>query len=279
MSNTWLILDSDYLCHRARYALGGLSWDGEPTAIIFGFLRDVINLSNRFQTHNIVFTFDFGKSIRTQSYPEYKSNRKERSEEEIELSFAMKDQIRSLRDEYLPQLGFRNILYQKHFEADDIIASVCHNLPRRKDEAIIVSSDHDLFQLLSSRVSMFNPKTKELLTLPAFVKDWKLQPSEWINIKAMAGCTSDCIKGIVGVGEKSAAKFLRRELRETSKLYQKIASGSKVWQRNVPLVKLPFPGTEIFPLVEDEVSSAEWDKLCDQFGMNTLRGLAPRRRK
>ena len=138
--------------------MGSLSYGGNATGVVYGFLKDIITLKKRFETNYIVFCWDYGKGIRKLISSDYKSNRhKDKEDDDFEISF--KKQVTLLRTEYLKQIGFRNIFYQDGYESDDIIASVCRNLPDG-DKGIIVSADHDLYQLLTANISMYNPQKK-----------------------------------------------------------------------------------------------------------------------
>ncbi len=89
-------------------------------------------------------------------------------------------------------------------------------------------------------------------------------------MKAIAGCSTDEIKGVQRVGEKTAAKFIRGELKTTSAAYQNIILGNKIWKRNIPLVQLPYHGTDQFPLEVDDVNIQSWRHLAKKLGMKSL---------
>ena len=144
------------------------------------------------------------------------------------------------------------------------------NLPKG-DRAVVVSSDTDLYQLLSTRVSIWKPHKKEIYTSKDFSRDYyNLDPIQWVQVKALAGCTSDAIPGIPGVGEVTAGKFLRGLLKPASKAYQSIERFQSVWQNNLPLVRLPFEGTMIPKIQTDEVSPDKWRNLAQRLGMKSL---------
>jgi hypothetical protein len=164
-------------------------------------------------TKQIAFCFDHGKPKRARLYPAYKANRKPESIEDKEHRSERNRQINLLRNEYLPAIGFKNVFWQEGYEADDLIASIVRSNARLTDIAIL-SSDKDLYQLLSPRVFMWNRGKKT--TLQSFYQEWGIKPDRWAEVKAMAGCTSDNIEGIDGVGEKTAIKFLNLVLRALS---------------------------------------------------------------
>lgn len=287
MSRTWLILDCNYLCHRAKHSTGGLSYGGKPTGVIYGFLKSLTVFQEIFHSNRFVFCWDSKTNIRKKLFSQYKANRIQkqdtRSKDEIAFDVEFRNQMKKLRITYLPKIGFRNVFVQPGRESDDIIASVVRHLPIDED-AVIISADQDLFQLISPFVSIFNPRTGKQLTLQGFKKKYGIVPMNWGNVKAYAGCTSDGVPGIRGVGEKTAIKFLRRELKIGSKAIKAITSkqGVRIAKRNAKLVVLPFKGTKIFELRKNKLSGKGWRMVCKQLGMASLKERMPfgkRRRK
>ncbi len=275
---TYLVLDCNYLCHRHFSAMGQeMSYGGEPTGMLFGFFRNLLELRERFDSTRFIFCFDYGKCLRYQVHASYKAERQARrakySPEEKEQHATMQRQLDMLRTEYLPSIGFANVFYQKGYEADDVIASVVLNLKPGR-EAIIVTSDHDSYQLLGPRVSVFHPTQKKLITDKSFTKEWGLHPSQWVDVKSMAGCKSDNIPGINGIGEKTAAQFLCGKLKATSKKFETIVKANDVWKENFELVRLPYPNCNKFPIYKDEPDvRTNWRKFAKSLGMHTLLDL------
>ena len=271
---THLLIDVSCLAYRNFYVMGDLSHDGVKTGVVFGLFRDILNLQETHNTDKLIFCFDGGYSCRTEIYSVYKADRKERYEkmeqEEREARSELFRQMKRLRTKYLPAIGFRNIFWQEGYEADDLIASVCDDLPKG-DKGIIVSMDADLFQLLvEDRIEMWTPHKRRILTEKWFTKEWGIDPSQYADVKAIAGCAGDNVKGVERVGEKTAAKFLRGELNPGLKVYQKIVSVNDLWKRNIQLTRLPFPGTERFELREDRVSRKRWERVTERLGMVSL---------
>lgn len=273
MSGPWLLLDVSALAYKSFYAMGGrMSWDGDPTEVLFGVFREVAGLCDLHSTRKAAFFFDGGYDHRQEIYPGYKSGRRKKhsamGEEELELRRGLRKQIYHLREKHLPRAGFKNVFFQEGCEADDLIASVCELL--NKDEsAIVVSPDQDLFQLLSRRVVMWNGKA---VTEESFRKKWGIGPSQWADVKAIAGCHTDDLPGIDGVGEKTAIKFLAGTLKPGSKAFDAIVAGSEVVGRNYRMTKLPGPWTDPVELVEDSIDGEKWDFVVGSLGMKSLLG-------
>lgn len=240
------MLDCNHLCYRARYASGSTDPDDIKIATMFGFIRDVDSIRSHHKCRNVAFCWDAGPYKRAEIYPEYKAHRHEK--EMLPEDKAFQQAVQELRKTILPEMGYKNIFWYKGFEGDDLIASLAQNLSE-EDTAVIVSTDHDMFQLLNFNISIFNHK--KFMTYSRFVQEYGVYPHQWAKIKAMSGCSSDNIQGITGVGEKTAIKYLRKELSPTAKAYQTIRASRDIVMRNKRLVRLPFEGTPIMELQRD----------------------------
>ena len=115
-----------------------------------------------------------------------------------------------------------------------------------------------------------------MTSLESFQAQWMLHPSKWAKVKAIAGCSSDNIEGVEGVGNVKAAQFLRGTLK--GKIADKIAGSWPMIKRNYGLVKLPFPGTKLVSIGDNEFSQEGWDRMAVKYGMNSLaaRGIKKR---
>ncbi|KKK99183.1 hypothetical protein LCGC14_2635310 [marine sediment metagenome] len=216
--------------------------------------------------------------MRKDLYDGYKSNRKrtlEMTDEEKQFRADLRQQLECLRTKMLRKMGFKNICWQQDFEADDIIASICKDYYEEK-EFIIVSTDQDMYQLLDGdRVTIYNPMSKRSVTRESFEEQYEIEVEKWAKVKAIAGCTSDSIPGIKGVGEVGAIKYLNGVLKESTKAYEKIDSQLDLVAHNLRLIQLPFPGTFSFGLVRDLVTPENWNEGVKGMGMNTLVGRYP----
>lgn len=266
MINNHLIVDCHNLARRAQYTTGHLS-----NGVIFGFLREVAALNERFSPRSFSFCFDSEGSIRRQTCKTYKQKRAGRLDDlppqdrQKEMRFF--EQINRLQDTILPQTGFRNIFIQDGYEADDLIASVCHN---NDAYFTISSSDQDLYQLLSPSVEIWNPLTRTRFNIHAFHRKYGIEPEQWIDVKAIAGCSGDNVIGVKGVGEITAIKYLKEECSPT--IRQKIEDEAERIHDNRLLVRLPFPGTGMCKARKDLIDHRIWDAEVKKLGLKTLVG-------
>jgi len=281
-----IVMDGNYLCHLARFGKNGVDRDGVEKGIIHDLLEYTLNLSAIYHTNRFVWTWDSDESVRKVFYPKYKERRSDAKDKMNDEDRAALDsmfrQLIVFRDEILPNLGFKNNLLQDGLEGDDLMAMICHMNPQER--IILVSSDQDLYQLITPKISIQSMKTEccgKRYGMNQFLEEWPgLIPSQWVLVKAIGGCKSDEVPGIgmdkstgvrvVGVGEVSAYKFLTDSLSESSKVYKRIVSddGMKEKEFNLKLVKLPHPNTKGVGLVENEFNPAAFTEFFETWGFN-----------
>lgn len=235
-----ILVDSNELCYIALHSQGYLSYGGRPTGVIFGFLRKVLELAKLFENTNFVFCFDSTINIRKAAYPSYKEKRYKEdklTDDQLEGLIYGKEQFITLRKHILPSLGFNNIYFATGFESDDIIAHICKTWENYY--FVIVSSDEDLYQLLNSHTTIYKPRAKKYFGYSKFVDKYDISPNQWSRVKAIAGCTSDNVCGVSGVGEKTAISYLKGKLKVGSKNWYNIQKCNAIIESNMGLVDLP----------------------------------------
>jgi DNA polymerase-1 len=272
----WLVMDVSYMAWRAFHSTGTLTHEGVNTGVLFGMFRDIFNLRQEYPCQGVVFCFDSHDLKRKQLFPGYKSKKSNATIEELELRSEVHRQVKLLRKQHLPSIGFNNLCWQLGYEGDDMIASVVKNLPPQH-EALIVGNDHDLYQLLNKRVRILQPSAKKIVDVKSFEAEYGITPAQWVQVKSIAGCgrigVGDGVPGVPGVGEKKACQFIRGLMKTTSKTFQSIAAATELIERNKSLVCLPFKGVNKFELVPDTVSLNRWDQVLASLGMKSLRHL------
>ena len=242
-----LLIDSHGLGYRSFHSTGNLS-----NGIAFGFLTTVLQLSEKYHTNQFVFCWDGPGSLRKKLFPAYKQSRDTKTPEEWAERKKIHTQFDALRTEILPALGFQNQFIQYGYEADDLVAHIVVQNP--DDLFIVVSSDHDLFQLLRyHNCKAQHQLSGKPMTASKFMAEYRVPAREWPTVKAIAGCDGDGVIGIPGVGEKTAIKYLLDELPDGKKkrlIEDKQLSGPTI-RRNHQLVHLPFPGVLLLKIKRD----------------------------
>lgn len=281
MTKRWLILDCNFLVWRAHHGTGHLRGprDQSPSGAVFGFFRAVPELQQRFAATGIVFCFDHGKSHRYDLCDTYK---KRKPDDDAEKRKLINRQIDRLKLKYLKRVGYKNVFFEDRYEADDIIASVVNTVLTKsdKDQCYIVSADKDLFQLLDCgltygpRVFIFNPTTKVCHDRKSFEDTFGVNPTHWRTVKALAGCSTDKVPGVPGVGEATAIKFLTKGIAGKKGKDIVAALHDKKWmRRQYKLVGIPFPGCPKFKLKNkgSTVDPAAYNRLMDKLGFQSLK--------
>jgi len=269
-SKPLLLIDVHNLAWRAFHSTGMLSFQDNPTGVLFGVLREVNRLQFEWAPKAMAFCFDTPTSQRQKDCPTYKANRGNPHDDPdlIEARLKVRLQVIQLRKVILPAIGFRNFFLAKGYEADDLIASICSQYKKRT--ILIVSNDHDMLQLLGENVSIWNAHKHKITTAQSFRDEWGISPLQWVEVKALAGCLSDNVHGVPGVGEKTAAKFMRGQLKPNSKAYNAIVTNNDLWERNIRLVRLPYPGTPSFEVFPDATTPKTWQSELTKLGIRSF---------
>ncbi len=142
------------------------------------------------------------ESIRRLEYPPYKQTRGELPEPLIEQYIHLQ--------QILTTLGITQ-LTMPPYEADDIIGTLTANWEKEMDgPCLMYSNDRDLLQLVSNQTMQIISKKKEELiySRDSFQQEFGIQPSQWVDVKALLGDPSDNIPGCLGIGEKTALPLI-----------------------------------------------------------------------
>jgi 5'-3' exonuclease len=240
-----LLIDSHSVGYRAHHSTGSLD-----AGIAFGFLITILQLAERYRTNQLVFCWDGPGSLRKKLFPAYKESREVKTQEEVAERMMIRTQFNTLHEHILPKIGFSNHLQCSGYEADDLIAKVVIDNPAKF--FVVVSSDHDLFQLLrfSNCKEQFQLSIGHSINASQFYVKYRIPARDWTTVKAIAGCLGDGVPGIPGVGEKTAIKYLLGELPENKK-FKTIMNGTTIISRNYKLVHLPYPGIKSLTIKKD----------------------------
>lgn len=201
MSSKVYLVDGSGYIFRAFYAVQPLTTkEGFPTNALLGYSRMLIKLLGAADSEHVAVVFDAGReTFRNALYPLYKANRTE-APPELALQFPFFREISSA-------LGLQ-ILEQKGYEADDIIATLATRLAASGHEVVIVSGDKDLMQLVGDKVSIWDTMKDKRIGAAEVKEKFGVPPHQVVEVLGLTGDSSDNIPGLKGVGEKTAAQLI-----------------------------------------------------------------------
>ena len=201
-----LLIDGESLAHRCYYSNINkekilANDDGCPIAICSGFMASMRSLLVRLTPSHLAIAFNSPvNSFRYQVYPEYKQNRDRHKPEDFVID------LRNLR----LLLGEMNIcnLNIAGFEVGDILATM---VDQTDCPIVIHSNDKKILQLVSDRVSVHytHGKTHQIYNPNLVTEEFGFSPDLIPLFKAIAGNSSDNIKGVAGIGKITATKLMK----------------------------------------------------------------------
>ncbi|MHB1769940.1 MAG: DNA polymerase [Minisyncoccota bacterium] len=202
-----VLLDTHAIIHRAYHALPEFtSPSGAPTGALYGLVSMLLKIIADLAPDYIAACYDLPKpTIRHEAYALYKATR-------VKTDDALALQLSESRKIFE---AFGIPMYEREgFEADDLLGTIAYELRNEKEvEVIIASGDMDTLQLVvGERVRVYTLKKGINDTIlydekavharfgfpPALIPDWK----------GLRGDPSDNIKGIPGIGEKTATELV-----------------------------------------------------------------------
>ena len=278
-----LLVDHMALLHRCRNALlrTGRKYTtstGIPTTGIFSYLSALLSIIDKTACTHVVVCFDAGGNKRKQKSDTYKANRGP-----LEPDFIAENRI--LLNEALYALGIESIGL-RGFEADDIINTMAHVAQfgiDRFDEVVIATVDQDLLQCVTAKTKVLlwnSVKKNALMGVDEVIEKWGCEPDDIRYIKALSGDASDNIKGIKGVGSKTALKIFVESNGNLEEIleHKKVAEHKQQFLDNLALVNLKLIPGEIGPIDWNDYKLGlgmrnDWEQFLLEYELN---GLAKR---
>ncbi len=203
-----LIIDGNAIVHRAFHAYPPqlTTPDGQQINAVYGFLSMLVKVLDEVKPDYLVICFDRpAPTFRKLLFAGYQSNRPQMADG---LSDQMKLLHTALERIKIPLFEIDG------YEADDLIGTLAKQSKEEGLEAVILSGDRDLLQLVNEQVSIFMPLigiTKFLFYTPEKVEEkFGVKSSQFIDYKALVGDASDGYPGITGIGPKTAATLLQK---------------------------------------------------------------------
>src|SRR5215471_16845802 len=203
--HVFLVDGSSYI-FRAYHALPPLNRksDGLQVNAVLGFcnmlwklLRDMPEDDR--PTH-LAIVFDKSEiTFRNKIYPDYKAHRPPAPDDLIPQFALIRDAVRAFDLPCLEQNGF---------EADDLIATYARLACERGATTTIVSSDKDLMQLVTDKVTMFDTMKDKRIGIAEVIEKFGVPPEKVVEVQALAGDSTDNVPGVPGIGIKTAAQLI-----------------------------------------------------------------------
>lgn len=200
-----LIIDGHNLLFACYYGMPDRirSVTGVPIQAVYGFIAAMLKMIRRFEPRSVVVCFDAEEgNFRSALAPSYKSNRVQF--EEGSSPFSQLSEIkRGLDFLKVPWLEISGV------EADDIMGTVARRLSSSR-RVYIASMDHDMYQLIDENTYVFSrARGADTEYGPAeIVAKYGIRPCQFVDYKTLVGDASDNIKGVPGVGAKTAVMLL-----------------------------------------------------------------------
>ncbi|HBK91746.1 MAG TPA: DNA polymerase I [Parvularcula sp.] len=200
------LVDGSAYIFRAYHALPPLTRksDGMPVGAVSGYCNMLYKLlgdmTDEHEPTHLAVIFDYSsESFRNAIYPQYKANRPE-PPEDLRPQFALvRDATRAFNVPCIEMEGF---------EADDIIASYARASEKAGGECVIISSDKDLMQLVSERVTMFDTMKNKRIARAEVIEKFGVPPEKVVEVQSLAGDSVDNVPGVPGIGIKTAAQLI-----------------------------------------------------------------------
>ena len=218
--------------------------------MVYGSLSLLRQLLQRFNPAGVVVAFDGGRHEKTRIDPDYKGHRPLKVLPKVPTLSPLGKVPRFIRTQRMPRVGgpvekfpaaqapllqvddrfleqvddlYRLVqaaglpsIRLKGFEADSVIGALVQLTEANGVPVIIVSADHDVHQLVTERVRLYDNVKKVLWGIETVTTHYQLVvPREVSVYKALAGETSDHVKAVVGCGPvmaRTAIAVLHREL-------------------------------------------------------------------
>lgn len=200
---TLYLLDTHGLIHQMFHAVPPMTApDGRPTNAVFGVTRDLLNIADEVKPTYLLSTFDTPEpTFRNAICADYKAHREPPSPD-LTMQVPMVHAV--LQAMNLP------VLHVPGYEADDIMATIATAAATRGIDVIICTTDKDCRQLIGDRVRMLNLRKKTYLDRAALMEDWGVTPEQVVDFQSLVGDSVDNVKGVPGIGAKTAAKLLQQ---------------------------------------------------------------------
>lgn len=211
------LIDASPYIFRAFFSVPATLTDGlgKPVNAIHGFASFLLRLRDEEKPTHLALFFDrnLSSSFRNELLPSYKQQRElPPAELEAQIDGCLR----------LGQaLGIPTFISDR-YEAEDLLAAICHSVIAAGHEVCLVTSDKDLMQLVTPRVTLYDLARGERYDPAGVRAKFGVDPSQIADFLGLAGDSVDNIPGVPGVGPKTAAALLQA-FGSLEGIYQRLA--------------------------------------------------------
>ena len=290
-----VLLDNHAIIHRAYHALAAAELTGPtgaPVGALYGLVSMLLKIVTDLKPDYIAACYDLPKpTIRHEAYEGYKGTR-------IKTEDALVMQLKESRKVFE---AFSIPMYEREgFEADDLLGTIAHELKENKDvDVIIASGDMDTLQLVDDeRVRVYTLKKGIQDTIlydeKAVVARFGFSPALIPDWKGLRGDPSDNIKGVPGIGEKTATELVTK-FGTVEKIYATLEKGDEAFlaagvkarmiallreheeearlSKAIATIRLDAPIAFALPESKwhEHVDAQKMLAMCDEFGFRSLK--------
>ncbi len=196
-----VLVDGSGYIFRAYHAIPDMQRaDGVHVNAVFGFCNMMARLLKDHTGSHLAVIFDAGRyTFRNRLYEAYKAHRPEAPPELVPQFALIREATRAF--------GL-SCIELDDWEADDLIAAYAKAAVEAGGEAVIVSSDKDLMQLIRPGVEMLDPMKNVPIGLAEVEAKFGVTPDKVVEVQALIGDSSDNVPGVPGIGPKGAAQLI-----------------------------------------------------------------------
>ncbi len=292
-----VLLDTHAIVHRAYHALAAAeltSPTGAPTGALYGLVAMLLKIITDLKPDYIAACYDLPKpTIRHEAYEGYKGSR-------IKIEDDLATQLQESRKVFT---AFAIPMYEREgFEADDLLGTIAHALKEEADiDVIIASGDMDTLQLVDdARIRVYTLKKGIQDTIlydeKAVTARFGFPPALIPDFKGLRGDPSDNIKGVPGIGEKTATElitsfgtvediyatlekkgeeaFIKKGVKERMIRLLKEHEEDARLSKALATIRLDAPIAFALPeqVWRENVDIQKVSAMCDEFGFRSLKG-------
>ncbi|HUO06430.1 MAG TPA: 5'-3' exonuclease H3TH domain-containing protein [Candidatus Binataceae bacterium] len=197
-----LLVDGSGYIFRAFFALPRMTTSaGLPTNAVYGFIRMILKLIKDTHPTHIAVVFDSPKrTFRDELYADYKKNRAETPDDLVAQIPYIHRAVEAFRIKAIVRDGV---------EADDVIGTLAARAASEGYAVTIVTADKDFMQLVGPNVTLWDTMRDRRVGVNEVRERFGVEPGAMVDIQALTGDQVDNVKGVPGVGEKTACSLVQ----------------------------------------------------------------------